>query len=110
MIKQVTSQEDFDDIINSNPHVLMEFYASWCPHCKAFYPVLNEASAKLNAEGIIVAQTEIDSFEHIADQYGIQSIPTLTFFENGALIAESAGERAEPAVFDFVSQAMNGKK
>lgn len=107
MIKQVTSNEDFDDIINSNPAVLMEFYASWCPHCKAFYPVLEKASEKLNQEGIIVAQTEIDTFEDLANEYDIQSIPTLTFFKNGSLVAESAGGRDEAAVFDFVNTAKN---
>ncbi len=107
MIKQVTSNEDFDDIINSNPAVLMEFYASWCPHCKAFYPVLEAASAKLNQEGIVVAQTEIDTFEDIANEYDVQSIPTLTFFKNGSLVAESAGERGEQDVFMFVRDALN---
>lgn len=110
MIKQVTSAEDFQSILSSNPHVLMEFYASWCPHCKAFYPVLEAASDRLNKEGIVVAQTEIDTFEEIANEYDIQSIPTLTFFENGSLVAESSGERAEPAVFDFVRQAMSSQQ
>lgn len=84
----------------------MEFYASWCPHCKAFYPVLDAASSRLNEEGVFVAQTEIDTFASIADQYGIESIPTLTFFENGDLVAQSAGSRDEQGVFEFVSQSL----
>lgn len=109
MIKQVTSNEDFDDIINNNPLVLMEFYASWCPHCKAFQPILEKASEKLNEQGIVVAQTEIDTFEDIANEYDVQSIPTLTFFQDGSLIAESAGERGEPAVMEFVQAAMSNQ-
>ncbi len=107
MIKQVTSTEDFQEIIENNPRVLMEFYASWCPHCKAFYPVLNAASERLNQEGVVVAQTEIDTFEQLANEYDVQSIPTLTFFSNGSLVAETAGERDEQAIFDFVAQAEN---
>lgn len=106
MIKQVTSNEEFQDIINSNPKVLMEFYASWCPHCKAFYPVLNAASETLNQNGIVVAQTEIDDFEDIADEYNVQSIPTIMFFVNGSPVAVSSGERDEEAVFDFVNQGL----
>lgn len=105
MIKQVSSNEDFREIIENNPYVLMEFYASWCPHCKAFYPVLETASEKLNEEGVVVAQTEIDAFEDLANEYDIQSIPTITFFVDGNLVAETSGERDEQAVFDFVAQA-----
>ncbi len=105
MIKQVTSNEDFQEIIKNNPYVLMEFYASWCPHCKAFYPVLNAASEQLEENGVVVAQTEIDTFEQLADEYDVQSIPTLTFFVNGNLVAETSGQRDEQAVFDFVNQA-----
>lgn len=107
MIHQVSSAEDFQSILENNPKVLMEFYASWCPHCKAFYPVLNAASEKLNEEGVVVAQTEIDTFSSIADQFGIESIPTLTFFVNGDLTAKSAGERSEQGVYEFVSDALS---
>lgn len=106
MIQQVTSTEDFSDIINSNQKVLMEFYASWCPHCKAFYPTLDAASKTLNEEGIAVARTEIDTFEQIASAYGIESIPILTFFVNGELVAESAGSRDEQGIFEFVRSAL----
>lgn len=107
MIHQITSNEDFQSVIDGHSKVLMEFYASWCPHCKAFYPVLNAASAKLNEEGIYVAQTEIDTFEQIANEYGVESIPTLVFFNNGSAVTESTGERDEQGVFDFVNESLS---
>ncbi len=105
MIKEVTSDQVFENIISDNEDVLMEFFASWCPHCKAFYPVLNAASARLNEEGITVAQTEIDTYASIADEYDIQSIPTLIFFHDGQPVAETSGELPEEGIFEFVKQA-----
>lgn len=107
MIQQVNSNEDFSQIINSNPYVLMEFYASWCPHCQAFYPVLNAASNTLNEQGIVVAQTEIDTYQQLANEYNVESIPTLFFFKNGQQVDKSVGTLTEQQVFDFVNQAMN---
>ncbi len=106
MIKQVTSNEDFNEIVNGSQYVLMEFYASWCPHCKAFYPVLEAASEALNKNGVVVAQTEIDTFEDLANEYDVQSIPTLVMFVNGSAVAETSGERPEAEVFEFVKQAV----
>lgn len=106
-IHEIESTEQFADIVDKNPNVLMEFYASWCPHCKAFQPVLESASTKLAQEGITVAQTEIDQFSNLADDFKVESIPTIIFFKNGQQIQRSTGERDEQAVMDFCQQAMN---
>lgn len=103
---QIASKDQFSDMIDQNANVLMEFYASWCPHCKAFYPTLEAASDKLGQEGVVVAQTEIDDFSDLADDFQVESIPTLIFFRNGQQVERSAGERDEQGVMDFCKQAM----
>ena len=106
MVHEIRSVEDFEQTIQNNPDVLMEFYASWCPHCKAFAPDLAEASHLLESKHVTVARTEIDTFEDLANEYNVESIPTLTFFKNGSLVAESAGQRSVQGVLDFVNQAL----
>lgn len=107
MIIQVQSAEQFNQILQDNPQVLMEFYASWCPHCQAFYPILEQASAQLNQEGVVVAQTEIDTFQQLANEYQVQTIPTLIYFSNGTETDRTSGERPVQAVYEFVQQAQN---
>lgn len=107
MIHNVTSTQDFEHILSTYPDVLMEFYASWCPHCKAFYPNLEAASNELAGQGIYTAQTEIDIFEQLAGEYNVESIPTLIFFRNGQPVLETTGERDPQAVLEFVQEAMN---
>lgn len=102
----VESNEQFYQIVENNPNVLMEFYATWCPHCHAFQPVLEQASALLNEKGIYTAQTEIDTFEQLASEFGVESIPTLIFFKNGQPVAKTTGERDEQAVYEFVEEAL----
>lgn len=107
MIHNVTSTEEFSEILASNPDVLMEFYAAWCPHCKAFQPNLEAASETLSENGVFTAQTEIDAFEDLAGQYGVESIPTIIFFKNGQPVLESTGERDPQGVLEFVAEAQN---
>lgn len=106
MVHEITSVQDFEETLQNYPDLVMEFYASWCPHCKAFAPNLAEASHILENKGIYFARTEIDTFENLANQYNVESIPTLTFFKNGSLVAESAGERDVQGVISFVDQAL----
>lgn len=106
-VTRVESVEQFSQIIDDNPNVLMEFFATWCPHCQAFQPVLEAASTKLAQEGVVVAQTEIDQFSNLANDFNVESIPTIIFFKNGQQVERSTGERDEQAVFDFVNQGLN---
>lgn len=100
----VQSVEQFNEIINDNPEVLMEFYASWCPHCHAFQPIMEEAAKKLNEEGVVVAQTEIDTFQDLASEFGVESIPTIFFIKNGQPVLKSTGERPVEEVYEFVKE------
>lgn len=106
MVHEITSVQDFEETLQNHPNVVMEFYATWCPHCKAFAPDLAEASHILENRNIFFARTEIDTFEDLANQYNVESIPTLTFFKDGSLIAESAGQRDVQGVISFIDQAL----
>ncbi len=107
MITEVTSPENFQNIIESHPQVLMEFFADWCPHCQAFQPVLEAASSELEANGIFVAQVDYVKFPDLFSEYGVESFPTMVFFQNGQPIASTSGERPEQAVFEWVNQVLN---
>lgn len=105
-VTRVESVDQFNEIIQNNPNVLMEFFATWCPHCQAFQPVLEAASTQLESEGVFVAQTEIDQFSNLANDFNVESIPTIIFFKNGQEVLRSTGERDEQAVFAFVNQGL----
>lgn len=84
---------NYTEIINSNPYVLVEFYASWCPHCQRMMPIVAEIK-KLLADTFKVEQFDIDEYQDLASQAGAESIPTFILYHNGEERWRHSGEMA----------------
>ena len=62
--------------------VLVEFYASWCPHCKRMMPVVEDVKALFTGQ-VNVCQFDIDENESLAKELDVSSIPTFIVFAGG---------------------------
>ncbi len=70
---------------------MVEFFATWCPHCAAFKPVVDQFA--LNYAGKIkVVRVDIDLNPNLTMDYGISGIPTSIFFVNGSAVTTLVGE------------------
>lgn len=88
MIKHVSTEKEFDEIIASN-NVVVDFYASWCAPCRALAPILEDIDAEL--KNILIVKVDVDEASILASRYGVMSIPTLLFFKDGTLVHEQIG-------------------
>lgn len=82
--------ETFDDIINGNVPVIVDFYADWCKPCKIQGPIIDEVAAELG-EQVRILKVNVDNEDQLANKYGIQSIPTIMVFKNGKTIWKEVG-------------------
>lgn len=82
---------NFQQLINGSPTVLVEFYASWCPHCQRMMPVV--AQVKELLEGSVpVYQFDIDQYSELADSEGADSVPTFIVYRDGKPVWRHSGE------------------
>lgn len=73
---------NFEDLINDEKLVLLDFHATWCGPCKAQTPILEELHKQFKDE-LRVIKIDVDVNNELAAQLNIKSVPTLILFKNG---------------------------
>ncbi|XP_077870595.1 protein disulfide-isomerase 2-like [Saccoglossus kowalevskii] len=81
----ILTTDNFQEVIDGNDYVLVEFYAPWCGHCKALAPEYSKAAKQLKDDGSDIKLGKVDATieSDLADIFGIRSYPTLKFFKKG---------------------------
>ena len=100
---ELQGEENFnDDVLNSDKHVLVDFWAEWCGPCKQLSPTVEEIALE-NQEKLKVCKMDVDSNREIAAKYGIRSIPSLIIFKNGEPAGVEIGALSKQQLEDFIS-------
>ena len=89
-VLEIFSEEEFNNLINLDKPVLVDFFATWCAPCKMQAPVLYEFKKEMG-DKIMVAKVDVDQNPSLASKYGVFSIPTLMVFKGGEMKEKSVG-------------------
>ncbi|XP_019427760.1 PREDICTED: protein disulfide-isomerase 5-2-like [Lupinus angustifolius] len=81
----VLDESNFESAISSFDHILVDFYAPWCGHCKRLSPELDAAAPVLAAlkNPIVIAKVDADKFTRLAKKYDVDAYPTILLFNHG---------------------------
>ena len=98
---------DFQDTLQNNNLVLVDFWAPWCGPCRAVAPVLEEIANENS--NVVIAKMNTDENPNTASQHGIMSIPTMMIFKNGELVDRLVGALPKPAIMEKLKAHMSEK-
>ena len=76
--------EKFEELIQSEKPVLVDFFATWCGPCKAMHPVLEALKGE-------IGDRDVDQHEELAASYRIQMVPTFILFRKGEALWRHSG-------------------
>ena len=99
---KIATNTNFDELLQEEKLVIVDFWATWCGPCRMLSPLLDEVEEELEGK-IQVVKVNIDDAEEIAMRFRIMSIPTLLFFKNGQMVDRSVGAMPKSALVDKIN-------
>ena len=80
----------FNELIQSNKPVIVDFFAEWCGPCKSMAPILKDVKDNVGESATII-KIDVDKNPATSSQYQIQGVPTLIIFKQGKTVWRKSG-------------------
>lgn len=103
MVEEITSKQQFNNLIADKKQVVIKFYADWCPDCKRMDFFIGSVLEQF--QSFPFYQIDRDTFPELAERYEVMGIPSLLVFENGKKTGHlhSANAKTPEEVTNFLS-------
>jgi thioredoxin 1 len=97
---------NFNDIINSEKPVLVDFFATWCGPCQMLLPVLNQVKDSLQ-DRITIIKIDVDKNQELAQKHQVRGVPTMMLFQNGKQLWRQSGVLTKEEIINIILDKIN---
>jgi thioredoxin 1 len=97
----IITDNTFNEVINDNDLVLVDFWADWCGPCKMLSPILDEISEE---RGLLVGKLNVDENPAKMEEYSVYSIPTMVLFKSGQPVKTITGAKPKHLLLKELSE------
>ncbi len=94
---------NLQEMLNGSRPTLVEFYATWCPHCQRMMPIVAQLQHEVGERANII-QFDGDQNESLVDQYKVRSYPTWILFKDGQEVWRDSGEKPLSELKDMIDR------
>ena len=96
----------FNEIINGNDLVLVDFYAEWCGPCKMMSPILQEVKVNLK-DSVKIIKVNVDQHQDLASHFMVRGVPTFMLFKTGKMLWRQSGLLSTKDLIQIISSHLN---
>lgn len=97
---------NFNDIINSEKPVLVDFFVTWCGPCQMLLPVLNKVKDSLQ-DRITIIKIDVDKNQELAQKQQVRGVPTMMLFQNGKQLWRQSGVLTKEEIIKIIIDKTN---
>lgn len=111
-VHHIASAEELEALLASTTYVVVDFFADWCPPCKAIAPVFTSLAAKHAIPNVLAfAKVNVDHIQAAAVKYRITAMPTFMFFKETKQVAvngQAMIQGADPRSLGAAAEKLGG--
>ncbi|MGG7177163.1 thioredoxin [Clostridium paraputrificum] len=104
MVEHISQDNFQEEVLNNKGVVVVDFFATWCGPCKMIAPILEELDSEIN--DVKIVKIDVDENGDIANEYGVQSIPTIKIFKDGAEMDTKVGFLPKDALKESIEELL----
>ena len=105
-MKKVENNQDFEQLMNQEKPVLLDFYADWCGPCQSLLPTVEKLSQEYKGK-VEIQKVNVDENRELALKFGVRSIPALFFLKDTEVVDKGVGILSESVLKEKLESLLN---